>query len=315
MLKFKIIHKHFSNMKDTDIITLFCAFDDFYSHFDHFLNSCGLPDGKITKRNRPSRLSQSEVMTIVVLFHMSNYRHFKHFYLTYVKKHLKSYFPKLVSYNRMVELQSKIALPLALFIKMYKMGKCTGISFIDSTPIAVCHNRRIHSNKVFEGLAKRGHSSKGWFYGFKLHLVHNDQGQIIDFQLTPGNVHDNKVLKCRRFMKKVYGKLFGDKGYIVNKEVFDTLFLRGIHLITKLRKNMKTQMITPIEDALYMRKRAISETIIDQLKNISQIEHTRHRSFTNFFVNIVAGLCAYQFKEVKPSIKTHWVDTKQLFLA
>jgi len=116
-------------------------------------------------------------------------------------------------------------------------------------------------------------------------------------------------------MKKVYGKLFGDKGYIVNKQIFDALFLQGIHLVTKLRRNMKTQLITPMEDALLMRKRAISETIIDQLKNISQIEHTRHRSFTNFFVNLIAGLCAYQFKESKPSIKSDWLDTKQLFLA
>ena len=115
-------------------------------------------------------------------------------------------------------------------------------------------------------------------------------------------------------MKKVYGKLFGDKGYIVNKQVFDALFLRDIHLVTKLRRNMKSKMVTPLRDALLLRKRAISETIIDQLKNISQIEHTRHRSFTNFFVNVLGGLCAYLFKEAKPSILADLVDTKQLYL-
>lgn len=301
-------------MEDTQICAIFCAFDDFYQHFDLFLNSNSLSDGK-KHRNRSSIMSMSEVMTIVTIFHMSNYRYFKYFYLHYVSKHLNHLFPKRVSYNRMVELQSRAAVPLALFIKMYQMGECSGISFIDSTPIQVCNNRRIHSNKVFKGLATRGHSSKGWFYGFKLHLVHNDMGQIIDFQLTPGNIHDNSVLKCKRFMKKVYGKLFGDKGYIVNKSVFDALFLRGIHLVTKLRRNMKSKMLTPLEDSLLLRKRAISETIIDQLKNISQIEHSRHRSFANFFVNILGGICAYQFKEKKPSIYSDLVDTKQLFIA
>ena len=301
-------------MQDTQIIAIFCAFDDFYNDFDRFLAKNTICDGKL-RRRRKGIMSMAEVMTIIVLFHISSYRTFKDFYLKYVCKHLRDHFPDVVSYNRMVELQSRAALPLAIFLKMYHMGKCSGVSFIDSTPIVVCHNRRIHQHKVFRDLAQRGKSSKGWFYGFKLHLVHNDKGQIIDFQLTPGNVHDNAVLKCKRFMNKVYGKLFGDKGYIVNKEVFDTLFLRGIHLVTKLRRNMKTKLVTPLYDALMLRKRAISETIIDQLKNISQIEHTRHRSFTNFFVNLMAGLCAYQFKETKPSIVEDLVDTKQLFLS
>ena len=300
-------------MKDTQILSIFCAFDDFFKDFDLFMLQNSISDGK-PRRRRKGLMSVPEVMTITVLFHMSGYRCFKDFYLKYVRMHLRHHFPVLVSYNRMVELQSRAAMPLALFLKMYRMGKCTGVSFIDSTPIAVCHNRRIHQHKVFDGLAKRGHSSKGWFYGFKLHLVHNDKGEIVDFQITPGNVHDNSVLKCKRFMKQVYGKLFGDKGYIVNKKVFDTLFLRGIHLVTKLRRNMNSKMVTPLTDALLLRKRAISETIIDQLKNISQIEHTRHRSFTNFFVNVLSGLCAYQFKETKPSILKDLTDTKQLFL-
>ena len=300
-------------MKDMQILSIFRAFDDFFKDFDRFMRQNSIGDGK-NRRIRKGVMSVPEVMTIVMLFHMSGYRTFKDFYLKYVCRHLRHHFPKTVSYNRMVELRSRAAMPPALFRKMYRTGTCTGVSFIDSTPIAVCHNRRIHSHKVFDVLAKMGHSSKGWFYGFKLHLVHNDRGEIVDFQITPGNVHDNKVPKCKRFMKKIYGKLFGDKGYIVNKKVFDTLFLQGIHLVTKLGRNMKSKKVTPLRDALLLRKRAISKTIIDQPKNISQIEHTRHRSFTNFFVNILGGLCAYQFKETKPSILKHLVDTKQLYL-
>lgn len=301
-------------LQDKDIISIYCAFDDFFKEFSVFLKKHQLKGTKNT-RNRKFNMSIPEVMTILVLFHSSGYREFKKFYLFYVQQHLRHLFPKLVSYNRMVELQKLSAFPLALFIKMYQQDQCTGISFIDSTSLQVCHNKRIHSNKVFAGLAQRGKTTKDWFYGFKLHLVHNDTGQIIDFQLTPGNVHDNSVLKCKSFMKKIYGKLFGDKGYIVNKSVFDQLFLRGIHLITKLKRNMKTQVITPLQDALLLRKRAITETIIDQLKNISQIEHSRHRSFTGFFVNLIAGLCAYQFKEQKPSIYKDLIDTKQLLIA
>jgi len=302
-------------LQDNDILSIFCAFDDFFNNFDHLLksNAISAPDTK--RRNKPSSLSTSEVMTIIVLFHCSGYRCLKHFYLYHVCIHLKHLFPKTVSYNRFVELQKQAAFPLAMFTKMFRMGRCSGISFIDSTPLKVCHNARIHSNKVFQGIATRGRSSTGWFYGFKLHLIHNDRGEIVDFQLTPANIHDNNLLKCKRFLRKIYGKLFGDKGYIVNKSIFDELFLKGIHLVTKLRRNMKSTLLTPLEDAIMLRRRAISETIIDQLKNISQIEHTRHRSFVNFFTNVLGGMLAYQFKDKKPSIYEDCIDTKQLFLA
>jgi hypothetical protein len=117
-----------------------------------------------------------------------------------------------------------------------------------------------------------------------------------------------------RFIKKLWGKLYGDKGYISN-ELFQSLFANGIHLVTKLRKNMRSTAITPIMDAIMLRKRAIVETIIDQLKNIFQIEHSRHRSPKNFITNMFSALIAYNFTEKKPSLKKNFVDTKQLYLA
>jgi hypothetical protein len=143
-------------------------------------------------------------------------------------------------YNRMVELCSESMLPLAAYLKNFALGNCSGISFIDSTPLRVCHNRRIHNHKVFEGLAKRGQCSIGWFYGFKLHLVTSDTGEVIDFLLTPGNVDDRGPLRNKNFTKRLWGKLYGDKGYI-SKELFHNLFANGIHLVTKLRKNMKSK--------------------------------------------------------------------------
>ncbi len=295
----------------TKITEIFCSIDDFCLDFVPKLEKRLLGS---KKRNKPGKLSLSEVMTIQVLFQISGYRNFKTFYNTYVCGHLRSFFPDVVSYNRMVELCSGSLLPMAIYLKTQGTGQCTGISFIDSTPLRVCHNRRIHNHKVFEGLAKRGHCPIGWFYGFKLHLITADTGEIIDFMLTPGNVDDRKPLKIERFIKKLFGKLFGDKGYI-SKELFKNLFFRGVHLITKLKRNMKSSSLTPIMDAIMLRKRAICETIIDQLKNIFQIEHSRHRSPTNFLTNLFSALIAYNFCEKKPSIKLNYQDTGQLFLA
>ena len=298
----------FSMNKVTEI---FCSIDDFCLEFIPTFNNHLLSNTK--NRNKPSKLSLSEVMTIQVLFHISGFRNFKTFYKGYVCAHLNTWFPDLVSYNRMVELCSESLVPLAIYLKSRATGKCTGISFIDSTPLRVCHNRRIHSHKVFNGLAQRGQCSIGWFYGFKLHLVTNDMGHVVDFMLTPGNVDDRKPLKIERFIKNLWGKLFGDKGYI-GKDLFKNLFFNGIHLVTKLKRNMKSSSITPIMDAILLRKRAISETIIDQLKNIFQVEHSRHRSPKNFLTNLFSALIAYNFSDKKPSLKINLTDTNQLYL-
>lgn len=293
------------------VTEIFCSIDDFC--IDFIPNFQSFLIGPSRKRRKPSKLALSEVMTIQVLFHISGYRNFKTFYLGYVCVHLKSWFPDLVSYNRMVELCSASLIPMAIFLKKNALGDCTGISFIDSTPLRVCHNRRIHSHKVFDGLAQRGQCSIGWFYGFKLHLVTNDLGQVVDFMLTPGNVDDRKPLKIERFIKKLWGKLYGDKGYI-GKELFKNLFFKGVHLVTKLKKNMKSSSITPVMDAILLRKRAVCETIIDQLKNICQVEHSRHRSPKNFLTNLFSALIAYNFSDKKPSLKINFTDTKQLYL-
>jgi transposase len=208
-------------------------------------------------------------------------------------------FPGLVSYSRFVEFIPSALIPLTVFLREKGLGACSGISFIDSTPIAVCHNARIHQNKVFAGVAQRGHTSTGWFYGFKLHLVVNDRGDLLSVLLTPGNVDDRKPVPL--LVQELFGKLFGDKGYLSAplseqlREVFQ------VQLITKLRDNMKNKLLL-FADALILRKRSIIETIIDQLKNISQIEHSRHRSVMNFVVNVLCGLIAYSRRPKKPSL-------------
>ena len=182
----------------------------------------------------------------------------------------------------------------------HRTGKCTGISFIDSTTLDVCDTRRIHSHKVFDGVAQRGKSSTGWFYGFKLHLVINDMGEILAFALTPGNVDDRNLALIDRLSKGLFGKLFADKGYLSAK-LFEHLFAKGVSLITKLKKNMKN-VLMDFSDKILLRKRAVIECVNDFLKNICQIEHSRHRSQMNFLLNLVSGLAAYSFLPNKPSL-------------
>ena len=278
------------------LVELFCDVDDFCLAFEQWTASQEL--GQAGNRPGPKpRLCASEIMTIIIYFHMSHYRDFKHYYQKHVLQHLRPEFPGLVSYNRFVELMPLALLPLCLYLQS-RFGQATGTSFVDATPLAVCHNRRIQRHKVFAGLAARGKTSMGWFYGFKLHLVVNDLGELLAFYLTPGNVDDRRPVP--RLAKKLFGKLFGDKGYISQKLVA-TLFEQNLQLITPIRKNMKNRLMS-LQDKLLLRKRSLIETINDQLKNISQIAHTRHRSVQNFLVNLVAGLIAYTHQEKKPSL-------------
>jgi hypothetical protein len=246
-------------------------------------------------------------MTIIVMFHTSSYRNFKAYYTEHVLKHYARAFPRLTSYQRFVELMPSALVPLCGYLQSRK-GQCSGISFIDSTSLKVCHNRRIHSHKVFAGCARRGKTSVDWFYGFKLHLVTNDCGELLALRLTPGNTDDRRPVP--ELVKELFGKLFGDKGYI-SQPLFETLYDDGVRLVTKLKTKMKNRLF-PMFDKLMLRKRAIIESVVDQLKNISQIEHSRHRSVANCFVNLLAGLVAYTFREKKPSLNIRVKERLQL---
>lgn len=280
-----------------DVTQIFCEVDDFCQRFEQLMQPQLQLPAVIGEKQSQSRLQRCEIMTIVIAFHGSGFRTFKEFYTLQVLPHWRRAFPKLVSYNRFVELMPWGLMQLCCYL-LSRLGDVTGINFIDSTGLDVCHPRRAHAHRTFKGEVGWGKSSVGWYYGFKLHLIVNEHGELIAFQLTPANVDDR--VPVPELTQGLFGKLFGDRGYI-SQALFEQLFERGIQLITKLKKNMKNRLM-PMLDKILLRKRAVIESVNDYLKNVCQIEHSRHRSPLNFLVNLVSGLVAYTYQAHKPAL-------------
>jgi len=280
----------------TKLLILFCVVDDFCKKFTPFWHKHMIENG-LRKRIRGGKLSMSEVLTIYIFFHQSGFRTFKDYYF-YMKLNHFDCFPNIVSYSRFTELIPSIFMPLSIFLHSLK-GKETGIYFVDSMALEVAHVKREKQNKVFKNIAQKSKSTMGWFYGFKLHLVINDKGEIMAFKITTANINDRKPVLS--LVQNLCGKLVGDKGYI-SKNLFKTLYEQGLKLITRVKKNMKNKLLS-LEDKFLLRKRGIIESVNDQLKNISQIQHTRYRNPLTFFSNAIAALCSYSLKEKKPSIR------------
>lgn len=295
-----------------EITTIYVIADEFCKTF-HSLLEKRMTHNENGKRirNKPCALNDAEVITILIFFHLKSYRNLKHYYINYVQKHLCADFPKTVSYTRFVELSQRVSIPMILLLQSMMKDKCTGISFVDSTALKVCDNRRIHSHKVFKDVANRGHTSIGFFFGFKLHIVINDKGELLNYVLTKANKHDANIDLMNVLVQDLFGKLYGDKGYL-SKNLFETLFQKGVHVVTKIRRNMKNCLMS-LTDKIMLRKRAVIECVNDELKNICQIEHSRHRSIANFISNLVSGLLAYCFLPKKPSVKVEYEeDSAQL---
>ena len=283
------------------LIQIFVEVDDFFIQYEQDMRKIRLDNAKKGTRNRTSRLCESEMMTIMIAFHHSHYTNFKAYYLNYVSEFWRDLFPNLVSYERFNQTQSRIMLPMIMFLNHHGLGASRGINFIDSTPLRVCHIKRERQHRTFKEIASKGKSTMGWFYGFKLHLIINDKGEILSFYLSEANVDDRNLKVLSTLTRNIFGKLFGDRGYISQK-LADFLWNDGISLVYKRRRNMKKQNLSD-EDKLFLRKRALIESVNDELKNICNIEHTRHRSLKGFLNNMVSALCAYHFLPKKPSLK------------
>jgi transposase len=274
---------------DTQLTTLFCLIDDFCTDISEQVEQHMLTCGKI-KRVRQSQIFASEVITLVLWFHLTGSRNFKAFYLYWAKPFLSRYFPNLPSYSRFIELKAKYVMYFVALIESLKVSS-VGIAFVDSTKLAVCHNKRIYQHRVFADSASRGKTSVDWFYGFKIHLICDHIGRLISYCITTGNVDDRKVLPDLIEHSQLKGKLFGDRGY-VGKNWKSRLAEVGVQLITRVKRNMKPQSLDPFDSAV-LRKRGIIEAPFNLMKSQFDLEHTRHRSKIGLLTTIFAALTLY----------------------
>lgn len=281
-----------------DITRLFVCLDDFCKLYEMAVKANTLPSGK--SRNRSCKISLSEMLLIEVMFHLSDFKCFKHYYLFFICTVHRNKFLTIPSYQRFVALKKQMFMPITILLHSL-FGEETGLYFVDSTSLKVCHNKRINRHKIFKGMAERGKTTMGWFYGLKLHLIINHKGEIMSVKITAGNTDDRKALG--QITKNLTGKCYADKGYVGNK-IFADLWKKGLHLITGIRKNMKNKLMPRI-DKILLRKRFLIETVFGQLKTTMNIEHSRHRSVTNACINIIAALVAYSYKASKPKIKAN----------
>ena len=280
------------------LTTIFCQVDDFCNELDRGIKSYLLEDkGKHCKRGPNGCLSDSEIMTILIMFQNIRYKNFKTFYTCHVIPYWSHFFPTLPSYNRFVELMKKALFPMTLFVQT-RAGKQTGIYYIDSTSLPVCKLKRSKRNRTFKHIAEYGKTSMGWFFGLKLHLVINEQGELMAFCLTKGNKHDST--QADTLFANLEGLAFGDKGYISNK-ITEKLMNNGLKLITRKRKNMKNNPVISDYEKQLLNQRGIIETVIDHLKHGFQVWHTRHRSPVNSLTHLMSALAAYVIEPLKIS--------------
>jgi Transposase DDE domain len=278
-----------------DFTALFVYVDDFCKGFIPFWEKQAIESG-LRKRNRATKLGLSEILSIVVMYHQSHFDCFKHYY-NYVYLHHRKDFTFLLCYDRFVAVMKR-ALPVLCYMFQCVRGEATGIQFIDATTLEVCKIPRASRHKVFKGLAHKGKTTMGWFFGFKLHTLINHKGEIMAITITTGNVDDRTPVLD--LVQEMFGKLFGDRGYISAK-LTKKLADKGIQLVTRIKKNMKN-ILMHLEDKMLLYRRCLIETIFSKLKLFSKLWHSRHRSMDNAFTHLLASVIAYQLNPNKPSL-------------
>lgn len=277
------------------LIEIYIQVDDFCQKLEEYakLHQLDLP-----KYN--GRLSTSEMLSIIIFYQYSGYKCFQYYYERCVRYSLSSWFPNQISRSRFLTVMNRFIPHLYLFLKWQcSQSKRSQVYFIDSKKLPVCHNRRIHQHKVFKGIANRGKSSTGWFYGFKAHLVINNWGEIINFELSAANHSDNNTEVLKKLLNDLTGHCYGDKGYL--SSLFEYFLKRDLKIVSKLRKNMKNKLL-PLHEKLWLMKRAVIESVNAILMSTFDIDHTRHRSPANALVHMMAALIGYNFLERKPCV-------------
>ena len=279
-----------------DITLLFCFVDDFCKECEKQMRNYLIENNKKTRKpTRVSGLETSEIITIILLFYRSNMLNFKAFY-KYLESHHKRDFPKMPTYERFCVIKQK-AIPMLLCLFKCLRSKGQSEAYIDATALRVSHNKRTNSHKVFKGIAAVGKSTMGWFYGFKLHLVIDLRGNIINAKLTKGNCDDRSPVED--LIQEFQGVIYGDKGYI-SQSLFSRLWKKGVKLVTGVKANMKNKFMI-LKEKMLLRKRSLIESVFSVLKR-NGLEHSRHRSVHGFVLHILGSLISYQLNRQKPEI-------------
>lgn len=275
-----------------DLTTIFCQVDDFCKEYVKQAQEVLLPcaDWKPSRRS----MSLSEILTVLIYYGAcsEDFKTFKSFY-KYNKVELKSAFPGLLSYGRITELKEEVQHPMIMFL-LSQLAPCDGKNWADSTRLEACHIKRENSHKVLQGIAAKGKTGYGWFYGTKLHLILNEYSEIVTLRLTKGNVADNNNELIRGFAKHVWGILFGDKGYIINPKLWEELYSAGLKVVHNIRANMKGKLMPEQEKILLGKRANICEGTYSKLKDRSSLQYTRNRSIYGFLSNVMIMLIAYQ---------------------
>lgn len=281
-----------------DLVAIFYHVDNFCKQFEKWRINRFLMLAGSSEKSR-GNLVESEIMSIMIYYAACS-NDFKHFKAFYRHKHaeLKNAFPNLVSYERIIELKESVELHMIVFL-MSLFAECTGVSYVDSAKIEACSTKRAQRHKTLAGLAQWGKTGSGWFYGFKIHVVANHLREIVNVCITPGNIADNNEHVIKKMTSNLFGKIFGDKGYILNETLWADIYYQGLQFIFHLRANMKPKLML-MEDKMLLRKRAsVIETLFGILKDRMSLQYTRVRSIYGFVCNIISMLIAYQLKVTK----------------
>lgn len=292
-------------ISEIKLIELFIDVDDLLKSFQAYQQSRQV--GQARRPTRTPALSESEVCTILAAYHLSGYKCFEYYYRQVIKGAYESYFPKAPSYDRFLVLVSRCYQLMYLWsLHCCLKASRTGLYIIDSKRLEVCHLKREHSHRVFSGSARKGKTSTGWFYGFKLHLVINQRGELVNWTITPGNVADNNTALLEKLLGGLTGICLGDRGY--HSSLFEWFYQHKLHLVVKPKRNMKKDWPCLIDHQHYLKKRALVESVNDLLVSVCDVEHTRHRKPENAFAHIAGALIAYQFLDHKPAM---FIPTQQ----